>query len=47
MDVLDEVVMISPNEDAVPDGRSVVLVRITNHTGTDSHTKDTIILKSA
>lgn len=46
VDILDEVGMISSNEDAVPDGRSVVLVRIANHTGIDTHTKDTILLNS-
>lgn len=48
MDILNEVATVSPNEGAVPDGISVVLVRITNHTGTGTelHTKDTVFLNS-
>lgn len=47
MDILNEVATVSPNEGAVPDGISVVLVRITNHTGTGTelHTKDTVFFK--
>lgn len=44
VDILDEVGMISSNEDAVPDGRSVVSVHVANHTGIDTHTKDTFFL---